>query len=96
MKKLAILFAIVTVFFTSCREEDDGVEHNFVDTNGITVGAEGGTEYLQVSSASEWVAVASEPWVSISPANGVGITKCSIVVDSTLINDVRSEKLPRW
>ena len=93
MKKLAILFAIVTVFFTSCREEDDGVGALSVDTNGITVGAEGGTEYLQVSSASEWVAVASEPWVSISPANGVGITKCSIVVDSTLINDVRSANI---
>ena len=93
MKKLTILFAIVAMLFTSCREEGDGVGALSVDTNDITIGAEGGTEYLQVSSAAEWVAVASEPWVSISPANGIGVTKCSIVVDSTLVNDMRSANI---
>lgn len=93
MKRLTILFAIIAVLFTSCRKDGDEISGLLVDTNDITVGAEGGTEYLQVSSATEWVAVASEPWVSISPANGVGVTKCSISIDSTLVNDARTATL---
>lgn len=93
MKRLTILFAIAAVLFTSCREEGDEISGLLVDKNDITIGAEGGTEYLQVSAGAEWVAVASEPWVSISPANGVGITKCNIVIDSTLVNDARTATL---
>lgn len=61
-----------------------------VDKENITVGAEGGEDVVRISSSSEWVALASEPWISISPANGVGIVDCSIRIDSTLANGSRS------
>lgn len=92
MKKISILFAVITLFFASCRE-DNGITVFSVDTDTLFVVAGGGTEFLQVASATEWVASSTEPWVSISPANGVGNTRCSIVIDSTLVNEIRSATL---
>jgi hypothetical protein len=64
-----------------------------VDKPVITIGAEGGTEFLQVSSPTEWVAMSTEPWVSISPANGIGETRCNISIDSTLVDGSRTATL---
>ena len=89
MKK--ITFILLAVLFAACQEE---ILLTFeVDKPAITIGAEGGTEYLQVTSPTEWVAISSEPWVSISPANGIGNTKCSIVIDSTLVDGARTATL---
>ena len=89
MKK--ITFILLAVLFAACQEE---ILLTFeVDKPAITIGAEGGTEYLQVTSPTEWVAISSEPWVSISPANGIGKTKCSIVIDSTLVDGARTATL---
>ena len=82
------LVALVGIL-SSCNKEDGKITGFNVDKEEITVGAEGGEELLNISSASEWVALASEPWVTISPANGVGAAQCSIRIDSTLVNDVR-------
>lgn len=77
------------VGFAACNEDDDYVRFS-VDKAELTLGAEGGTESLIVKSATEWVATASEPWLMVSPANGIGTTECKIVVDSTLLNDMRT------
>lgn len=75
----------------SCDDDDDNAITGFsLDKEDITVGPIGGTDRIQVSSGSTWVATASEPWIMISPANGVGSTECEIVVDSTLKNDMRT------
>ena len=94
MKKITILFAIAVVFFASCREEGVNAVSFAIDKQeGIYVAPEGGTEFLQVTSTIEWTASANEPWVSISPANGIGKTKCSVLIDSTLSNGVREAKI---
>ena len=94
MKKITILLAIAAALFTSCREENDNIASFTIDKQeGIFAAPEGGEEYLQVTSTVEWTASANQPWVSISPANGVGSTKCTIFVDSTLSNSVREAKL---
>lgn len=98
MKKfvhLSIIFVAVAAAFTSCREDSEGLMTFSVDKAGagIAVAPEGGTEYLQVTSPAEWIATSDKPWVSVSPANGIGNTKCSVLVDSTLDNGVREAKL---
>ena len=94
MKKITILFAIAVALFASCREENDNFASFTIDKpEGIFAAPEGGTEYIQVSSTEEWTASANQPWISVSPANGIGQTKCSIFVDSTLSNNVREAKL---
>lgn len=93
MKRISILFAIVTVLFASCNEEGVNVPHFELGKDSIFVSPEGGTEYLQINSTTEWSATSDKPWISISPANGVGSTKCTILIDSTLENGLRKAKL---
>mgnify|MGYP003289935991 CR=1 FL=1 len=93
MKKISILFAITAVLFCSCNEDGNGLVGFEIDKASVSVVPEGGTEYLQVTSATEWVAVSDKPWISISPANGIGSTKCRIVVDSTLESSARTATL---
>ena len=91
MKKITILFALAAVLFASCDEKGINAPDFSIDKleEGIFAAPEGGTEYLQVTSTVEWVASANQPWLSVSPANGFGNTKCSVLVDSTLENGVR-------
>ena len=85
-----ILFSVL--LFAACQDENL-LPRFEVDKPVITIGAEGGTEFLQVSSPTEWVAMSTEPWVSISPANGIGETRCNISIDSTLVDGSRTATL---
>ena len=91
MKKTTIILLAV-LFFAACQDENNFITFE-IDKPSLTIGADGGTDYLQVSSPTEWVAISTEPWVSISPANGIGNTKCSIAIDSTLIDGARTATL---
>lgn len=82
---------IVCMLIISACSEDDAVFSGFaINSEDIAVAAEGGSERVLVESSAKWVATASEPWVSVSPANGIGTTECTIVVDSTLVNELRT------
>jgi len=90
----SFLFRIIGVvaclsWMIACNEEDNDFVGFSIDKTDITVGAEGGSDKVLVQSSTEWVATASEPWLMVSPANGVGTTECQIIIDSTLVNDVR-------
>ena len=75
------------LFAFSCTTE---LETAFsVSENQLVVAADGGEQTLRVTSASEWVAIASEPWVSVSPSNGYGSVDCAIRVDSSLVSTQR-------
>ena len=91
MKRTTIILLSV-LLFTACQDENL-LPRFEVDKPVITIGAEGGTEFLQVSSPTEWVAMSTEPWVSISPANGIGETRCNISIDSTLVDGARTATL---
>ena len=93
MKRFSILFFLTVILFASCREEGAGVSSFEIDKTSIFVSPEGGTEYLEINSSMEWTASANQPWISISPANGIGSTKCRVFVDSTLENDIREARL---
>lgn len=92
--KIALGLIVCIGFMPACNDDDEkGITGFAIDKEDITIGAEGGTDVLSVSSEGEWVASASEPWVTISPANGVGRTECQIAIDSTLINGMREAKI---
>ncbi len=89
LMNISLALLAICCMATSCSKDDETFSGFAVDKEDITIGAEGGEDKLNVSSSSEWVAMASEPWVTISPANGVGSATCKIQIDSTLINDMR-------
>lgn len=74
----------------ACSDSDDERIAGFaLGTQEITLGAEGGTEAVNVTSEAKWVARVNQPWVKVMPANGIGSAACKIVVDTTLSNDIR-------
>ncbi|MBQ8501456.1 MAG: BACON domain-containing protein [Bacteroides sp.] len=87
--KIALGIMVVAGCITACNDTDE-ISGFSIDKEQITIGAAGGTDKVTVTSASEWVAIASEPWLMVSPANGIGVSECKIVIDSTLVNDVRT------
>lgn len=89
--RLTLVGVVACAFLmASCSDNKEDFVSFQLDKTDITIGAEGGNEKILIQSSTEWVAVTSEPWLMISPANGTGTTECSIVIDSTLINDVRT------
>lgn len=76
----------------SCKDDDEPgtSEALTLDKTEITMGPEGGTERVQVTSNLSWVSSVSGPWVSVSPANGIGSAECILSVDSTLENTSRT------
>lgn len=90
-----ILGLILCIGFVSSCKDDDEVEINgiTVDKEEITIDAEGGIEKISVSSNNQWVARVSEPWITVSPANGIGSAVCDLAIDSTLTNTVRKAQI---
>lgn len=68
----------------ACNPEKEDL--NFVaGTNELSFAAEGGRQVVAVTSKGEWLASSGQPWITISPANGRGVGKCQVIVDSTLV-----------
>ena len=92
--KIALGVFIYMVAVASCKDDDDsGITGFTIDKDDITMGAEGGTDVVMISSGDEWAVSSSEPWVNISPANGLGVTECTVTIDSTLINGMRTANI---
>lgn len=76
---------------TSCKDDDNIIEQKGIniDKTEISFNASGGEEKIKVVASGEWASTASEPWITVSPANGFGETECLISIDSTLITETR-------
>ena len=72
--------AALAVF--ACKEQAP-VDFN-LDTDMIEIGPAGGVKTINVSSEDNWIATVQEPWLTVSPANGVGSIECRIIIDSAL------------
>ena len=93
--KIALGLILCLGVFTACDDDDDNaaISGFSLSTTEVAANAEGGKETVTVSSEGEWVAKSSEPWLSISPANGFGNTECVISIDEALKNEVREAEI---
>lgn len=76
-----IIIASVFLLAVSCVKEEIPFA---IDTEKINIDCYGGVRTLKVSSDDRWVAIVDTTWVSVSPANGMGVTDCNIYIDSSL------------
>lgn len=86
ISKIALGLGVCVSLFSSCKD-DEGPDTNrgiSLDKEEISIGPDGGTESISVSSGMEWVSSASKPWISVSPANGFGSVEGALAIDSTL------------
>lgn len=77
---------------SACSKDDTTTIFNS-DMSNIEAQAVGGEYQVKISSNREWVAKANAPWVMVSPANGRGDVKCTIKIDSALMNEARETKV---
>jgi len=82
---ILLIFALAFAFF-SCEKQQPSAGFS-LSADQITVGAEGGTEKVKISSGGSWIANTESPWITVSPTNGYGTVECDIKVDTTLIAD---------
>lgn len=87
---LIFICSMLTLLGIGCTNDSTQIEGFSADISTIEAKAEGGEYGMAIRSAKEWTAVSDAPWVMISPANGRGEVKCTIKIDSTLVNDVRT------
>ena len=95
MNKLTLGIVLAAGLFTACSDKDDvdipgGLA---LDKEEIAIAPQGGTEQIAIAASQDWVANTSEPWLMLSPANGVGSVEGTIKVDSTLSNTLRSTEI---
>lgn len=84
MKMTIYRFTLLcAVLFAALSCQDEPVEFG-LDTDVIEIGPEGGVKVINVSADDNWIATVQEPWVTVSPANGVGSVECRIAIDSAL------------
>lgn len=57
-----------------------------VDSTEISIGPDGGVRNVKVSASQKWVATTAVPWITVSPANGVGTADCKVLIDSALVD----------
>ena len=96
MNKLTCFLALTAgLLTTSCSDDKDAEIPGglAIDKEIIEVGKDGGSEQLAISASQNWVASVAEPWLMLSPANGVGSITGEVTVDSTLIAGRRETEI---
>lgn len=85
--KIYITLALMAVVAIGCVQPEP-IEFASSD-DSIEIGAVGGTRKVKISSDDEWISITSQPWITISPANGRGTAECQIIIDSALNDEGR-------
>lgn len=92
MRYMNVLAAsVAALVLVACQPNEQimfGVDTGTEDGN-VVVGPEGGVRSIEVTSSDSWVVETSEPWITVSPANGKGCVSCQVSIDSTLLNTQR-------
>lgn len=93
INKLTWLLVLGAGLMTASCSDSDDVDipgELAIDKEQIEIAAEGGSEQLAIAASQNWVANVDEPWLMLTPANGVGSATATVVVDSTLMNGRRT------
>lgn len=99
MKRYFILgFLLLAMVACSDNTNDAGTS---IETNIINMDAVGGVKKIKIDVAGRWIASTDNPWITVSPANGVGSAVCEFKIDSALTADtrngvVRIQNLSTW
>jgi hypothetical protein len=98
-QKIYILLALAFMAI-SCGDDATKVELS-VETSNIEMEAVGGVHKVRVTANDRWIASTDNPWITISPANGIGEVTCEFKIDSALTvasrrGVVRIQDLETW
>ena len=87
--KTALGFLMSLALVACSDDESKGIGFS-LDKTVLTFAAEGGKDVVLVETDDAWTISVSEPWLTVTPASGTGTMVCNVLVDSSLVNDVRT------
>ena len=85
-----LLLTLALVALSSCGNDETTTNGAATDTSLIEMEAVGGVEKVAVNMSNRWIVSTDNPWISVSPANGIGATVCQFKIDSALTSTPRS------
>lgn len=83
---LTLCLLIGAGFLTACDDDDDKSVAFSLDKEEISIGNNGGTEQLMISTDKKWSISTDKSWIKVTPSNGIGSAECTISVDSTVVS----------
>lgn len=83
-----ILLTFALGIAVSCADDKGGVDF-VLEQNTIKMEAVGGVEKIKLNASDRWIASTDNPWITVSPANGIGTTTCEFHIDSALTVEPR-------
>lgn len=92
MKRFLNIIMVISacmVLAVSCKEEDNVVSEFSIDKTEIAVGADGGSELLEIKGNVKWQGTSESSWLKFSPSNGEGAAICEVLVDSSVVAEPR-------
>ncbi|WP_337558863.1 BACON domain-containing protein [Phocaeicola plebeius] len=92
MKRFLNIIMVISacmVSAVSCKEEDNVVSEFSIDKTEIAVGADGGSELLEIKGNVKWQGTSESSWLKFSPSNGEGAATCEVLVDSSVVAEPR-------
>lgn len=92
MKRFLNIIMVISacmVLAVSCKEEDNVVSEFSIDKTEIAVGADGGSELLEIKGNVKWQGTSESSWLKFSPSNGEGAATCEVLVDSSVVAEPR-------
>lgn len=92
MKRFLNIIMVISAYMVlavSCKEEDNVVSEFSIDKTEIAVGADGGSELLEIKGNVKWQGTSECSWLKFSPSNGEGAATCEVLVDSSVVAEPR-------
>lgn len=84
-----MIISACMVLAISCKEEDNVVSEFSIDKTEIAIGADGGSELLEIKGNVKWQGTSESSWLKFSPSNGEGSAICEVLVDSSVVAEPR-------
>ena len=99
MRRYFIL-VFLSLAIVACSDDKSAGDMT-LQSNNIRMEAAGGIEKIKIDMADRWIASTDNPWITVSPANGIGSTVCEFKIDSSLTAEprqgvVRIQNLSTW
>lgn len=99
MKKY-LIFGLLSLAIVACSDSENG-GNTSLEVNSIQIDAVGGVKKIKINANDRWIASTDNPWITVSPANGVGSAECEFKIDSALTAEPRSglvriQNLSNW
>ena len=89
MKKIVAFFAIALLVF-ACEKPQPVEDYTLsVDTQEITIPADGGSASVAVSSNGKWAVTSTDAWITFAPAEGEGNATITVSADKNTTEKAR-------